>query len=781
MSEELYTISEHGEGEGPQSTAPLALDVKRLISLRLPLMVTVCILCAVPGVLVAWLKPPTVYTAKAQVRFFEVQPSILDDQNRGNSRSYDNFVNTQIGIITSTKLLEKTLDVVNPPNSPLSSFQEGEDPVEVLRSAIAASRQKHGELVTVTCTLPEKDDAKKVLDELIRIYVEDYKSTTSKKGNNRLNALRDEKNTMQETLRIQMGNIADLEKELGITAVGVESPEAVEMSQYRQNLLDLDNKKSDLESVLREQEANVAAVDELMASYRENPDAPINERNVEGRVASDPDVSAYRGLLFAAENDLALIKEKYRPSHPNYAEAEQMVKTRREEMRRYKRKARERVLINMAAEARFILEQARNDVDSVLENIEKYEQEVAALEKQIESKQKDDSRKLSALNQLRQDAEYTQARLKIVDSKMDDIRREEKAPARIELYSAARVSDKPNNKKKIMLVLAALMASACLGVGAGVARELTDHQLRTSKDVARLTHLPVIACIPHADEDEFLQAAHVPLLTMDHPNSMVADEYRRILSRLLYPPEGTTEISSLLIASPSSGDGKTSLACNLGIALSQANRQVLLIDLSSQQPAVEACFGLSAAAGLAEMLRQEETPEQCLRQTEYGGLFVMGPGLRTQDLASRLASRRMTDFLEWAEQEFDHVIIDTPPSLLMSDAKLLAPLTDGVIMVVGVGVSPVGMVRRCLQDMEQLKANVLGVVLNGIRRMRGGYLGNRRRLFYAYYQGMGNGNGDADLPEMKIVDNDEHPEPVVMLLPADENEDKAGRDRNDQA
>jgi len=318
-------------------------------------------------------------------------------------------------------------------------------------------------------------------------------------------------------------------------------------------------------------------------------------------------------------------------------------------------------------------------------------------------------------------------------------------------------------------------------VGVGVLRELTDHQLRSSKDLTRLTPLPVIASIPHADSDEFVQAANVPLLTMDHPSSMAADEYRRILSRMLYPPEEMTEISSLLVASASSRDGKTSLACNLAIALTQAHRQVLLLDISSQQPAIEGCFGLTASTGLAELLREESAPEQCLRETDYEGLYVMGPGVRVKDLASRLASRRMTDFLEWAEQRFDHVIIDSPPSLLMSDAKLLAPLTDGVIVVVGAGVSTVGMVRRCLQEMEQLKANVLGVVLNGIRPMRGGYLKRRRRLFYAYYQGTGNGQGADGLPEMEVVEEEgsadevDAEEPVVVLLPADEEESEENR------
>jgi len=92
----------------------------------------------------------------------------------------------------------------------------------------------------------------------------------------------------------------------------------------------------------------------------------------------------------------------------------------------------------------------------------------------------------------------------------------------------------------------------------------------------------------------------------------------------------------------------------------------------------------------------------------------------------------MVKFLEWAEHEFDHLIIDTPPALIMSDAKLLAPVADGIIVTVGVGVSTIGMVRRCLRDMEQIGAAVIGVVLNGVRKTRGGYMERNMKMYYGY-------------------------------------------------
>jgi Mrp family chromosome partitioning ATPase len=158
---------------------------------------------------------------------------------------------------------------------------------------------------------------------------------------------------------------------------------------------------------------------------------------------------------------------------------------------------------------------------------------------------------------------------------------------------------------------------------------------------------------------------------------------------------------------------------------------------------------------------------ELVRATEFPNLFVLGPGLRGSELVGKLASRDIVEFLEHAEETFEHVIIDTPPSLIMSDAKLLAPIVDGVIAVAGVGISTIGMLRRCLNELQQGGANVLGVVLNGIRPTRGGYMSRNVEQYYAYSEGRTEIELDADLPEMAVLDEDiggENVPPAIMLI-----------------
>jgi len=111
---------------------------------------------------------------------------------------------------------------------------------------------------------------------------------------------------------------------------------------------------------------------------------------------------------------------------------------------------------------------------------------------------------------------------------------------------------------------------------------------------------------------------------------------------------------------------------------------------------------------------------------------VLGPGLRSRELLERLASREMADFLAGAEDLFDHIIFDTPASLLMSESRLLTPMVDGIVVVVGSGVSTFGMLRRTLGALGDSNARLLGVVVNGLRQAPLGYL---RRNLDSYYAG----------------------------------------------
>ncbi len=155
------------------------------------------------------------------------------------------------------------------------------------------------------------------------------------------------------------------------------------------------------------------------------------------------------------------------------------------------------------------------------------------------------------------------------------------------------------------------------------------------------------------------------------------------------------------------------------------------MDTDSRNPSVEHAFGFRPAVGLSELLRGEELKHDPDRATEYENLYVLGPGLHSGDLIERMGSREMREFLEGAAELFDHIIVDSPASLLMAETRFLAALVDGVVVVAGAGVSSFGMLRRCLDSVEETGARILGIVVNGVRPSPGGYLRQNLDQYYS--------------------------------------------------
>jgi hypothetical protein len=148
----------------------------------------------------------------------------------------------------------------------------------------------------------------------------------------------------------------------------------------------------------------------------------------------------------------------------------------------------------------------------------------------------------------------------------------------------------------------------------------------------------------------------MPLVLADYPDSTTADELRRILVRIVYPSESAVEVHTFLITSATKGDGKTTLACNLAIGLAQANRRVLLVDVSMRAPRVEAQFGLEPGPGLGEILCSHVMPSQVYRPTEFPNLFVLGPDCTPK---ARLAALPQEKHLTCSRSLRTHLIMSS--------------------------------------------------------------------------------------------------------------------------
>ncbi len=207
----------------------------------------------------------------------------------------------------------------------------------------------------------------------------------------------------------------------------------------------------------------------------------------------------------------------------------------------------------------------------------------------------------------------------------------------------------------------------------------------------------------------------VELITWDQSPSLIAEAFRAVLTSILFVGENGSRPKMLVITSCGPGDGKTTVVSNLAIAMAEIRRRVLIIDADMRRPRMHQLFELSNEFGLSTLLRDThavENPLESVQQTRVPGLFVLTSGPATASAANLLYSQRLPELLALYRSEFDMVLIDTPPSLQLTDARVLSRLTDGVIFVARIGQTTVDATIALHKRFWEDHTRVLGTILN---------------------------------------------------------------------
>ena len=171
----------------------------------------------------------------------------------------------------------------------------------------------------------------------------------------------------------------------------------------------------------------------------------------------------------------------------------------------------------------------------------------------------------------------------------------------------------------------------------------------------------------------------------------------------------------VMVTSAVSGEGKTTLSGHLAISLTRAGFRTLLIDGDMQAPSAHILFGLSDSPGLSELLRGDTTLQEAVRPSPIPGLSVLPAGKWTMATRQTLVGDRWRSLRAELEAEFDFIVIDTSPLLMVSDTMLLAREADGVVLSVLLGVSQIARVSETVKRLHAVGAELIGVVVNNVQ------------------------------------------------------------------
>jgi capsular exopolysaccharide synthesis family protein len=445
-------------------------------------------------------------------------------------------------------------------------------------------------------------------------------------------------------------------------------------------------------------------------------------------VLNDPLVGNLKQAESEAKRKVSALSKRYGPKHPK------MIQMRADlaEARANVRKRVNSVIAGIEKEYR-VASAEQSSVSSVLESTKGEMQQInrkgyrlGILEREVEANKQLYDMFMGRYKETSETAGLESVRARITDH--------------------AEPALKPAKPKKKLIILIAGFLGLFVGVLLAFLKEHLDNTIKLAVEMEEKLGLPVLGILPHLDLN--LAGGETPLkYSREHKQSFFTESVRTVRTGILL--SGLDDPYKVIVVTSSvPSEGKSTIAMNLADSLSEMNK-VLLLDADMRRPSVGKNFGLKAGAnGLSEYVSKSAKADECIYQINDSNLYVMPSGVIPPNPLELLSSKTFGDALEALSKTFDHIIVDSAPTLAVSDALVLSSHASGVIYVTKSDTTPIPAAREGLKRLRKANAHLIGGVLNEVNPKRGmkAYAGYGEKGYYAgnYYGSYGYSQDQAE-------------------------------------
>lgn len=305
----------------------------------------------------------------------------------------------------------------------------------------------------------------------------------------------------------------------------------------------------------------------------------------------------------------------------------------------------------------------------------------------------------------------------------------------IHIVDNADIPTFPSSPRTTFNIALGLMAGFLVGMGIALLLEALDTNLKTITDIERTLQLPLLAAIPKVDTDNLLPSAYRQHATAKGNSawSRIAEALRGMRTSILLSSPGAPP-KVLMITSTRPAEGKSSISTLMAITFALNGSKVLLIDSDLRRPSVHLRFRIGKGLGLSSVLSGKATWREAVTEwADLPNLHIMTSGPVPPLPSELLGSRQMDDLVEALRPEYDFILIDTPPVLAVTDASILARLTDAAVLIIRYGTAQRHVVQRCIDLLDRANAHLLGVAVNAVDFDAPEYSEYYGRKYYEYY------------------------------------------------
>lgn len=597
-------------------------------------------------------------------------------------------------------------------------FSTPQERKEDLMDHLGINFRPDSRLIEVTMTDSDPKSCQVIVQSIVDQYIKDQQEKNQDLQFKRHEGLEQQEIAEEGKLKLVNGDISDIQGELN--AEGVTGT----MNKVDAKDMQLQAMIQNVQSLQLEEQAMEGQYGSLIQQINNGQDPP----EVAAAIDNDHEVDADRQLVSTYEfSESQALNGNLGADSPQLIGLQKTTAAVEQKLTKAVNQARERYRNQVIETMRQKITTDKAQIEMIQNNIKVINGQMAQLTtwmEQLLEKQSEQGSieiKMKSLNdQLEQIAAY-------------DVGHDFSG---VEWAAQPEMPENPSFPKLAVVMTMAIALGLVLALGIAFLREYLDTSIRSPRDISRVGNMNLLGMVPHEDDDPQSAGARLPVVIFEAPHSMMAEQLRQVRTRLQHSSSLDTT-RSILITSPSPGDGKSTIACNLAAGLALNGRRILLVDANFRRPELHRVFNLNNEQGFSDVLNSLELFEHAVQETQVPNLFILPSGPKPTNATELVESQLLVDFIERSLEEFDHVIFDSGPLLFVSETVGLAPRVDGVVTIVRARTSTRGVLSRMRDTLRQVKAEHLGVVLNAVRAQGGGYYGRNIRTYYEYQNGDG--------------------------------------------
>ena len=692
------------------------LEYWRILRRRKGTLLIIAFVGALIGFLVTLPQTP-IYQAHTSVEIVGLNEKFLnmrqiDPVTQTGSTSETSDIQTQIKILQSESLIERVLTKLKKPEG----FSEPGGRISAWRKALNLPEPNPADAFAASIGYATKSLKIRAAGQT-RILEITVDSTDPRSAAAFANTLANE--FIDENLESRWKSTARttewLTRQLDDVRIKLERSDD-KLQEYARSagLIFTDEKTNVDEDKLRQLQTGLTAAQaDRIAKQSRYETAAISTPEALPDILSDEGLRDYATKLTELRRQIAELGATYTPDHPKIQRVQAQIAT---------------IQAAFEKDRSNILKRIKNDYDEAVRK-EKLLSDAYAQQTHLVSGQ---GEKAVQYNILKREVDSNRA---VYDAMLQQLNQASIASAlrasNVRVVDPAKVPAHPYKPDLPQSASLGLLSGLFLGVAFVVMRERADRTIQQPGDSTFYLNVPELGIIPAGSLDQrrrFKQAlgqtaptleaaSRVELVTLQQKQSMLAESFRSTLVSILFSGENGSRPRSIVLTSPGPAEGKSTVVCNLGIAIAEVGNRVLLIDADLRRPRLHKIFGLTSSPGLSDMLKDRaaatsETAQAAIRPTAIPKHFLLASGETTAAAMTLLYGAQMPEMLKQLRQQFDTILIDTPPMLQIPDARVLGRLSDRVILVIRAGRTTRDAAQAAFQRFQEDGTNVLGTILN---------------------------------------------------------------------